>query len=204
MCSVCRTYWLFFPTHHTAQILLPYISTSLDASKIHSVGKYLGAMTRQLKKWLCGCEYKIQTLNEGVDALVSWRRKAVEDYADYVEKNRFATDTSSYHTSTSKKLYNKLLAIKIVLQRFLCEIHIKGINCDLKSFIIQYAFLPCILHAAPPIPLNLMKRIIFGTVHITDHLTKQLSESYCNFIAPIIFLSTSYCFLPYIRCIMFL
>jgi hypothetical protein len=54
--------------------------------KIHSVEKYLAAMTTQLKKWRCGCEYKIQALNEGIYALVSLRRKVVEDYADYVEK----------------------------------------------------------------------------------------------------------------------
>jgi len=76
----------FFPTHRTAQILLPYNFTSLDASEIQSIGKYLGAMTMLLKKWWCGCEFKIQNLNEGIDALVSWRRKAIEYYADYVGK----------------------------------------------------------------------------------------------------------------------
>jgi hypothetical protein len=119
-------------------------------------------------------------------------------------KIRFATDTFSYPTSTFKELYNKLLIIKSVLKLFLCKLRIKGINFDLKSFKIQHAFLPCILRAAPTIYLNLMKRIIFGKVHITDLLTKQFPETHCNFKAPSTFFSTSYCFLPYIRCIMLL
>lgn len=49
------------------------------------------------------------------------------------EKIRFAKDTFSYPTSTLKELYNKLLAIEILLQLFLCKIRIKGINLDLKS-----------------------------------------------------------------------
>jgi hypothetical protein len=40
---------LFFPTHHTAQILLPQISTSLKPSKMPSVGKSLGLIKRLLK-----------------------------------------------------------------------------------------------------------------------------------------------------------
>jgi len=46
--------------------------------------------------------------------------------------------------------------------------------------------------------------MIFGTVHITDLLTKQFPETYCNFKDSSIFFSTSYCFLPYIRNIVLL
>jgi hypothetical protein len=41
---------LFFPTHHTVQILLPQNSTSLEPSKVPSVGKGLGVLMRLLKK----------------------------------------------------------------------------------------------------------------------------------------------------------
>jgi hypothetical protein len=41
---------LFFPTRSTAQILLPQISTSLEPSKMSSMGKGLGVMVRLLKK----------------------------------------------------------------------------------------------------------------------------------------------------------
>jgi hypothetical protein len=41
---------LFCTHHHTPQILLPQISTSLEPSKMPSVGKGLGVMTTLLKK----------------------------------------------------------------------------------------------------------------------------------------------------------
>jgi len=41
---------LFFPIQHTAQILLPEISTSLEPSKMPIVEKGWGVMTRLLKK----------------------------------------------------------------------------------------------------------------------------------------------------------
>jgi hypothetical protein len=52
---------MFFPTYHTAQILLPQISTSLEPSKMPFVGKGLGLMTRLFKKCRSGWKYKIQT-----------------------------------------------------------------------------------------------------------------------------------------------
>jgi hypothetical protein len=106
-------------------------------------------------------------------------------------KTRFATDTSSYSMSTLKELYNRLLAIKIVLQRFLCKLRMKGINFDLKIFKIQHTFLPRILHDAPTIHLNLIKCIMFGRVHTTHLITKQFPETYSNFKDPSIFVSTS-------------
>ena len=42
---------LFFPIHHTAQMLLPEISTSLEPSKVPTVEKGWGVLTRLLKKW---------------------------------------------------------------------------------------------------------------------------------------------------------
>lgn len=52
---------LFFRTLHTAPILLPQISTSLEPSKLLCVEKVLGVLMRFLKKWGSGCEYKFQT-----------------------------------------------------------------------------------------------------------------------------------------------
>jgi hypothetical protein len=49
---------LFFFTHHIAQILLLQMSTSLQPSKMASVGKRLGGMTKLLKTWL-----QVQNLN---------------------------------------------------------------------------------------------------------------------------------------------
>lgn len=49
--------WTVSPTHHSAQMLLPTISTSLEPSKMSSMGKSLEVMKRLLKKW----QYKIQT-----------------------------------------------------------------------------------------------------------------------------------------------
>jgi hypothetical protein len=46
-----------FPTHQTAEILLPQISTSLEPSEMPSVGKVLGVMTRLLKGYRRGCEH---------------------------------------------------------------------------------------------------------------------------------------------------
>jgi len=54
----------FFATHHTAQILHLQISASLEPSKILTVAKVLGVMTRLLKKLTSGCKYKIQTGNK--------------------------------------------------------------------------------------------------------------------------------------------
>lgn len=56
-------YGLFFPTHHTAQTLVPQISTSLELSKMSSVGKKgLRVMTGLSQKYKSGgCEYKSQT-----------------------------------------------------------------------------------------------------------------------------------------------
>jgi len=52
---------LFFPTHHTAQILLPQNYTSLEPVKMSSVGRGVVVMTWLLKKLISGCEYGIQT-----------------------------------------------------------------------------------------------------------------------------------------------
>jgi hypothetical protein len=41
---------LFFPTHPTAQITHPQISTTFDPSKIPNVEKGLGVITRLLKE----------------------------------------------------------------------------------------------------------------------------------------------------------
>ena len=62
--------WVFFPTHHTAHILLPQIITSLELSKMPPARKGLGMLTRLLKKWLL-----VQDSNwykEGIDALFSY------------------------------------------------------------------------------------------------------------------------------------
>jgi hypothetical protein len=75
---------LFFPTHHTAHILLPQIFTSLEPSRMPSVGEHLGVMTRLLKKWL-----RVQNSNwhkKGTDVLVSPWHKAAELDENYVEK----------------------------------------------------------------------------------------------------------------------
>jgi hypothetical protein len=75
---------LFFPTHPTAQIFHPQISTSLEPSKMPSVGKGLGMMVRLLKKWL-----RVQYSNwykTGIHALVTRWHKAVEVDGDYVKK----------------------------------------------------------------------------------------------------------------------
>jgi len=40
------------PTQHTAQILLPQITTSLELSKMPSARKGLDMVMRLLKKWL--------------------------------------------------------------------------------------------------------------------------------------------------------
>ena len=42
---------LFFPTYYTSQILLRQIATTLEPSKMPSVGKGLGLVTRLNKKW---------------------------------------------------------------------------------------------------------------------------------------------------------
>jgi hypothetical protein len=74
----------FFPTHHTAQIVLPQISISLEPSKMPCVGKGLGVITSSLKKWL---QVQISVCyKKGVDALVSCWCKAVKVDGDYVEK----------------------------------------------------------------------------------------------------------------------
>jgi hypothetical protein len=60
-----------FPTRHTALILLPYIFTTLDVSKI-VFGKIFGSndeVTEDVMIWLR--VKNIQTLKEGIDALVS-------------------------------------------------------------------------------------------------------------------------------------
>jgi hypothetical protein len=76
---------LFLPTHHTAQILLSQISTSLKPSTIPSVGKCLEVMTRLLTKQRSDCEYKIQNGKRGY-VLVSGSQKAVYIDKDYAEK----------------------------------------------------------------------------------------------------------------------
>jgi len=48
----CGREGLFFSIHHTAQVLLPQISTSLEPSEFPSMRKGLGVMKRLLKKCL--------------------------------------------------------------------------------------------------------------------------------------------------------
>jgi hypothetical protein len=76
----------FFATHHTAQILHPRISTSLEPSKIPSVGKGLGVKTRLLKKLTIGCKYKIQTGNKRGSILRFLAGARLKVYGDFVEK----------------------------------------------------------------------------------------------------------------------
>jgi hypothetical protein len=69
---------------YTAQILLPQISTSLEHSKMPSVRKSSGVMTRLLKKW-----HRVQNSNsyKGTDTLVvPWLLKAVEFEEECVEE----------------------------------------------------------------------------------------------------------------------
>jgi len=97
----------FFPTHHTAQILLPLIyNTPFKPSKMPSLGKSVG-VTTMLKKWL-----RVQNSNRYKNVsfslvLGSWRRW-----------KGGVLNPCSYPTSMFKKNipYNKLLAIKIVPQ----------------------------------------------------------------------------------------
>jgi hypothetical protein len=42
----------FFPTYHTAQILLSQISTSFEPLKMPSVGKSFGSNDEAIKEWL--------------------------------------------------------------------------------------------------------------------------------------------------------
>jgi hypothetical protein len=58
--------------NHKTRTVLPHppynphlAATSLEPSKMPSVGKGLGVMTRLLKKWRSGFEYKIQTYWKG-------------------------------------------------------------------------------------------------------------------------------------------
>jgi hypothetical protein len=66
--------WTFPPHHHTGQILLPQISTSLEPSKTPAIRKGLGVMTKLLKK----SEEMKKWYKKGTVALVSRWRKAVE------------------------------------------------------------------------------------------------------------------------------
>jgi hypothetical protein len=91
---------LLFPTNPTAQILLPQISTSMEPSKMTSVGKGLGAMTRLLKKWL-----QVQDSDwykTGIHGFVSRWLKAVEVGGDFVKKMS-VVNTSSYPMNMFKE-----------------------------------------------------------------------------------------------------
>jgi hypothetical protein len=59
--SFCDGEGLFFPTHHTSQILLTSNLRKFWALKMPSLGKGLRLMTRLLKKWRSGCRFRIQT-----------------------------------------------------------------------------------------------------------------------------------------------
>jgi hypothetical protein len=73
---------LSIPTHNTAQILLPQISTFLKPSKEQSAGKVLGVKTRFLKNWLRA--QNSSWYKKRIDALICRWHKTVEvgDCAD--------------------------------------------------------------------------------------------------------------------------
>jgi hypothetical protein len=63
---------------NTAQILLPEISTSLEPSKMPTVEKGWGEMTRLLKKCKVAVSKKFKLVKEEEDVLVSCWHKAVK------------------------------------------------------------------------------------------------------------------------------
>lgn len=99
----------FFHAYHTAHILPPHIPTSWEPSKMPSVGKALGAMTRLLKKWRSDWEYKIQTGTR-------WGRCSCFSLAQGCLSwwTLFSKLRCLIHLSSSpmfEELYNKLLTI---------------------------------------------------------------------------------------------
>jgi hypothetical protein len=110
-----------FCIHHTAQILFPEIFTSMQPSKMPSVGKGLGMMTSWRNDEVA--KIKIKLMQEGdrrscfslAQGCWSWstvRRKMRRVYPSIYPINAF------------KELYNRLAALKTVLQNLLGNLRI--------------------------------------------------------------------------------
>jgi hypothetical protein len=99
--AITKLRWTFLPQHHTAQILLPQISTSLEPWKTQSAGK----VWEWWSYWRSGSECKI-LVQEGDRCSYFLLTQGCWSWQKLCQKMR-----SSYVTSTSKELYNKILAI---------------------------------------------------------------------------------------------
>jgi len=71
------------PIHHSVQMLLPVISTSLEPSKMPSMGKHLEVMKRLLKKW----RYKIQTGTRREQTLLFLTDTRLLRFMEIIHKN---------------------------------------------------------------------------------------------------------------------
>ena len=85
---------LFFPTHHTAQILLLQISTSLQPSKTPPT-EGLAVRTRLFKKWRSICKHKIQPGTKGREMLLFLTGTRILKLMKIMYKNK-ACNTTIY------------------------------------------------------------------------------------------------------------